>query len=766
MAGSKRRRGRKRGQGIVANLRDPKKIRLLYIIVGLALVFGGSLSFSGAGCPGRRKGGQTPDTEQRIKPTDAIAELEGQKITYEEYERLLERQRRQQEAQDKDTVIHPPEYYSDLNYRVIRQLIDMKYFDISARAAGIDVTPEEVETEVDKVRQMLVPSTVMEEDRSLLQRLFDSVQSVKKEQTFEKSLREATLDPNITLGSFRDMVTQQLVAQAYIKQLKDEQQKIINDALTARMNTIKAEIVGGKDFGEAAKQYSEDSSSAAGGLIPLIKHGNADLPRPLVDTAFSLPVGEVSSPVLASAPEEKAGAWLVTVLTRKEASGADWVAGRETLRSQLLAEKVKKVEAGTMQMPSEGNLTVTDEDLVNYYEEATIRVIFLKGEDPMAKVQAKVESDMKGLDIKIYDPELRAMHHIYSQQWSLAAADYEEALQKNSGRLAADKSNQVVIDNEEARLRYLLANLWSTRAFRAEAEWLQMKWAEFQANPGAFGGEFPVTPPDIKKGQQGYFVLALRNLDRAIAINDIDPWSRMQRSQIDLGREQITPRLIEDLSEASKNSSDDFNLENRVLASIKQAVSLDDKALENAGGTRPESVVSTVLPEDTLGLTLETLSAPYKALIGQWETEAGGNGNVSTAGSGEAANTSGAGPDSILSVANGEIEPTEEVSDEVPPPLVPIAASTPPLPQLLRDQLNALLDTVQRTVDRLTAARQQKQAEQQAQLEQQRSQLPPAQNPQPAPQNPPPSDEANNLIQEGTGGGQAGDGGNPGNTGQ
>ena len=524
---NRKRRGRKRGQGIVAYLRDPKKIRMLYIIVGLALVFGGSLGFGNASCQRIRQQQQknAKTATAPVQGTDTIASIGDRKISKEEYDQELQQARTKDESgsgQDQQgqpsAVIHPPEYDADTNYRVLHQLLDMQYFEIRAKEAGITITSQQVDDRMKYYENMFMPAQTSNEERSLLQRFLDALGTVKKDQQFEQALKTNLQDPNMTLSKFRGLVTEELTAQAYLKKLSDQEQGKINDGLTTQLTSIRSEIEGGTDFQDAAKKYSQDTSATAGGLIPLIKHNNADLPKGVVDAAFSLPVSEISQPILTATPEAKRGGWLISVTSRKEASGPDWDAAKEPLRQQLLEAKRKQVEAGKAQMPASGSLTVSDDEVKNSYEEATIRAIFIKGDDPMNSVQKIVAADMKNLPIKIYDPELRATHHIANEEWSLAIADYLEALQANQDNLAPDKSNKLEIDLNEARLRYLMGNLWGSRAFKEEAAWFQNQYQMYQANPGSIAKGFPETPPEIKAAQQGYFVLSLRELDNSVEL--------------------------------------------------------------------------------------------------------------------------------------------------------------------------------------------------------------------------------------------------------
>lgn len=75
---------------------------------------------------------------------------------------------------------------------------------------------------------------------------------------------------------------------------EEEEQKVLN-----KINKIRKEIIEGKDFGEAAVQYSEDPSAK-------MNKGNLNyfsafqMVAPFENAAFSTPVGEISEPVRSS----------------------------------------------------------------------------------------------------------------------------------------------------------------------------------------------------------------------------------------------------------------------------------------------------------------------------------------------------------------------------------------------------------------------------------------------------------------------------------
>jgi len=754
----KRRRRKTRGPGLVATLRDPDKIRVAYMIAGLALVFGGSLGFGAAQCGSP----QTARTSRaQIAPTDAIAEIEGRKITYYDYGREYESTRRRVDASG-ERILMSPDDEAMLKYQVLRQLIDMQYFDLRAKEAGIEVTDAQMEERLDSYRTQLLPPKTPEEDRSLLQRFMESLGSVKEEKAFENKLRE--LDPTLTLSRLQTRIRQQLLAEQYVAKLTSDKEQEIMDELTTRANEIRDEIVGGREFQSAALEYSDhQDSSGAGGLVPLVKHDSEKLPQAVIDSSFSLPLGEVSLPIPVREPDYR-GVWLLTVISRRDASGEAWESTRESLYAQLLEEKRAKVEAGELELPPDGNLTVSDEEVEAAYEEATVRVIYLKAEDSMRRVSEAVRTDEDTLNIAINEPELRATHHMFNKNWDLAAACYFESLQDLAERYGdLTEEDRYAYDMEVGRIRYLIGNLWSMRGRQLEVDWYTPIVQQFQTNPDAFGGQFPELPDEVRTEQQGYFVLALRNVDLAVQLEGTSPFYRLQRSQIDLGRQQMGPRVTGDLEIAHLNSSGDFNVESRVLSTLDLARSLDDTALQEAGGTRPETWTDPVFPEDEMQLKLEDLDAPFIAQI-DFARQATRQADLEGRHDSEASESVDEGqtdesvvetegidapvePIEPAEAGDGENAAPETVATEHKAPdwipIVPIPEPTGPLTAEQRQHLDNLYAEVKARVDEMTAQKEAVDAERRAMLEEQMSQLQ-----QTAPEEGAPPEGAENLIDE------------------
>jgi hypothetical protein len=209
-----------------------------------------------------------------------------------------------------------------------------------------------------------------------------------------------------------------------------------------------------------------------------------------------------------------------------------------------------------------------------------------------------------------------------------------------------------------------------------------------------------------------------------------------------------------------------------ILGLINQAISMDDKALEAAGGTRPQTIVDPVFPETQAGITLEQLDAPFIALIDTANAQEPMTTPESIAQTDNNPTDEVEVIDADLSASETETVVQESISlDEsinpdtgTQPPVglgsetailpdvllqVPIMEPSGPYTQGIRDTLDELAQVVQQEVDQLNAEKQAAEAERQSQLDEMQRQMD-SEPSQPAPE-PAPSEEANNLLDEGGG---------------
>lgn len=369
----------------------------------------------------------------------------------------------------------------------------------------------------------------------------------------------------------------------------------------------------------------------------------------------------------------------------------------------------------------------------------------------MELVAKDVQDDIDSMDIEIFDDGLRATHHIFRSEWRSAAEAYQEALQENNEQYDADNDETWTrIDIRESQIRFMIANMWSTAAFSIEQEFYSKAYEEFMADPEALDGEFPSeTPEDIRVQQQIFFVMALVNLERTLELDPDDPWAHLQRSQIDLARSQVIPRVLDDMEAAHEYFQSDIDLCQQILSQLQITASLDDAALETAGDVRPETWVPTVLPEDELSLTLESLDALFpvpeetvdevEPVEETEESPAPDDDPVDTEDTAEVDESEAEieiEPIEELEVEPGEIAETELIVetevDEEPEvqsvrdtlsdldlPELSVPEPSGPLTQELRDRLDALIQNVQTNVDELSVYQAELEAQQEAMMQQQ-----------------------------------------------
>ncbi|MBF0157524.1 MAG: peptidylprolyl isomerase, partial [Magnetococcales bacterium] len=102
----------------------------------------------------------------------------------------------------------------------------------------------------------------------------------------------------------------------------------------AKIREVRAEAVGGADFAELAKKYSEDENAADGGDLGWF--GKGVMVAEFEEAAFSLPVGEVSEPV------RTPFGWHLLLVEARESKRAVAATGqRDKLRERVMETKAQ-----------------------------------------------------------------------------------------------------------------------------------------------------------------------------------------------------------------------------------------------------------------------------------------------------------------------------------------------------------------------------------------------------------------------------------------
>ncbi len=105
-----------------------------------------------------------------------------------------------------------------------------------------------------------------------------------------------------------------------------------NEATLKKISNIREEIKSGLSFSEAALKHSEGPTGENGGQLPPFKEG--EMVKEFSDVAFSLPLNEVSEPVLT-----QFGYHLIVVEERTESEISPFEEAQSFIESQLKKEK-------------------------------------------------------------------------------------------------------------------------------------------------------------------------------------------------------------------------------------------------------------------------------------------------------------------------------------------------------------------------------------------------------------------------------------------
>lgn len=212
----------------------------------------------------------------------------------------------------------------------VEQLIADKIVDSEAKKEKVTITDEELNEEVDKLKESYggedVFNQMLESNNTTLDVLKDDL---KNYLTIRK-----LLEPQI------EITDEEL--QTYFEENKDsfgeaEQVKashiLVADEATA--NEIKQKLTDGADFAELAKEYSTDEGTKEdGGELGFFAKGT--MVTEFDDVAFTLPVNEISDPV-----KTDYGYHIIKVEEKKEAKEANFDDSKTEIKETLIEQKLE-----------------------------------------------------------------------------------------------------------------------------------------------------------------------------------------------------------------------------------------------------------------------------------------------------------------------------------------------------------------------------------------------------------------------------------------
>ena len=259
-------------------------VRKLLLLLGVC-----ALTLAAAAC-----GGDEERTADDV-PADAIALIGEDPIPRSEFDALMKRAEANYKNQKKPfPKIGTPEY-QDLKTRAVSFLVERYSFRAEADELGVEVSDEDVDKELDKIKKSAFGG-----DDKKLQEALDR-EGLTLEQAREE-VRERLLRDRVYKKVTEDVeVTDEDVRAHYEKNKAQFTQPASRDVRhilvkqKARADELYAQIRNGADFATLARRFSTDTGTKkAGGKLPVTKGSTVP---PFDKAAFALDEGEVSRPV-------------------------------------------------------------------------------------------------------------------------------------------------------------------------------------------------------------------------------------------------------------------------------------------------------------------------------------------------------------------------------------------------------------------------------------------------------------------------------------
>ena len=240
-------------------------------------------------------------------PAGSIAVVDGTEVTREELDMLLDQAKRGYEAQKQEfPKVGTPEYQS-VQTQYVAYLVQREEFRQAADDLGIEVTEKDIDKAEDEVVQSRFDGNEKEYEKALtaqglskddFRRTLET--SVLTQKIFDEVTKDAKVSDEDVLAYYTQNQSQYGTPESrdvrhILISEKGTDGKVDFEKSKAKADQIYAELQGGADFAELAKQSSDDPGSKDSGGKLTISRGQT---VPEFDkTSFELEKGEVSRPV-------------------------------------------------------------------------------------------------------------------------------------------------------------------------------------------------------------------------------------------------------------------------------------------------------------------------------------------------------------------------------------------------------------------------------------------------------------------------------------
>jgi len=228
-------------------------------------------------------------------PEGAIAVVGDKTVTKEEFDQLIEQQKKTAESQKQDfPEVGTPEYEA-LKANVVKGLIAQREWELEGESMGIKVTDQEIETQLNQKKEQYGLTDEQKYQAELAKAGITDAQvrdQVRIEILTNKIYEAVTKKVTVTDADVQAYYDQN--ATKYQQPASREVRHILVKT-EAQAQKLHDQIQSGADFAKLAKKYTQDEASKAdGGKLTAFEGRTVG---PFDDFVFSAKTGELSDPI-------------------------------------------------------------------------------------------------------------------------------------------------------------------------------------------------------------------------------------------------------------------------------------------------------------------------------------------------------------------------------------------------------------------------------------------------------------------------------------
>jgi foldase protein PrsA len=230
-------------------------------------------------------------------PKSAVAQVNGKVITREDLDRRIEDLKLQYQGQGLPEPGSPQ--YPEFQKQVAQELVTEEVVWFEADKKGIVVSDEEINDQIEQLKQMTGGEDKFQEALSQRSLTLDRLkENIRKGLIYQRIISEVTKDtPQVTEEDVRDYYNQHKSDPSFQKpETRKVSHILVKDEATA--NQVKAQLDAGADFASLAKQYSTDESTKnKGGDLGEVPSSGSGFVAEFEQAMNQLAAGQTSGPV-------------------------------------------------------------------------------------------------------------------------------------------------------------------------------------------------------------------------------------------------------------------------------------------------------------------------------------------------------------------------------------------------------------------------------------------------------------------------------------